>query len=219
MRVWFFDKMKFSRSNIREYEVPKSDRAHYSKRTIDFEYKYPIGFKEIAGFAYRTDFDLQNHQKYSGKSMEFIPKNGGKPIIPHVLEPTFGVDRHVLAVLSEAYTIDEINGEKRIFLGFPYHLAPIKAAVSPLLKNKPELVEKAKEVYTNLRRDISSIMWDDNGNIGKRYRRQDEIGTPYCITIDFDTIKDDTVTVRDRNTTEQKRVKTKDLLQSVNEGS
>jgi glycyl-tRNA synthetase len=207
MRVWFFDKMKFSRDNIHELEVAESDRAHYSARTLDFEYKYPIGLKEIAGFAYRSDFDLKNHAKQSGKSMDYLPKNGDKPFIPHVLEPTFGVDRHVLAALCEAYTVDEVNGEKRVYLAFPYHLAPIKAAISPLLKNKPELVDKAREVYELLRKDVSSLVWDDNGNIGKRYRRQDEIGTPYCITVDFDTLEDGTVTIRDRDTTEQKRIK------------
>ena len=206
MRHWFVDKMGFAPDHIHEKEIAESDRAHYSKRTIDFEYAYPIGNKEIAGFAYRTDFDLKNHQEQSGKNMEYRPKDGGKPFIPHVLEPTFGVDRHVMAVLSESYHEDEIAGEKRIYLAIPKHLAPVKIAVSPLLKNKSELVEKAKTIFAALKKDYVSVVWDDNGNIGKRYRRQDEIGTPYCVTVDFDTLSDDTVTVRDRDTTKQERV-------------
>ena len=122
-----------------------------------------------------------------------------------------GVERAVMAVLSNAYTEDEVNGEKRIVMKFPYHLAPVKYAVSPLLKNKPELIKKAREVYDILKKKYGAVMWDDNGNIGKRYRRQDEIGTPYCVVIDFDTLTDNTVTVRERDTTEQKRVSIDDL--------
>ena len=135
--------------------------------------------------------------------------------MPHVLEPTFGVDRNVLAVLCEAYKVDEVNGEKRTYLALPKHLAPVKVAVSPLLKNKAELVGKAQEVHALLKEKLGSIMWDDNGNIGKRYRRQDEIGTPYCVTIDFVTLEDNTVTIRDRDTTKQKRVKIEDILSVV----
>jgi glycyl-tRNA synthetase len=143
--------------------------------------------------------------------MEYRPKDGGAPFVPHVIEPSFGVERAIMAVLTAAYTEDEINGEKRSYLKLPTHLAPVKVAVSPLLKNKPELVAKAKEVYSMLKKEFGSVMWDDNGNIGKRYRRQDEIGTPYCVTIDFDTLEDNTVTVRSRDTTEQERVKIEDL--------
>jgi len=125
--------------------------------------------------------------------------------IPHVIEPSFGVERALMAVLATSYTEDEVNGEKRVYLKFPEHLAPVKYAVSPLLKNKPELVAKAREVYQALKAKHGNVMWDDNGNIGKRYRRQDEIGTPYCIVIDFQTLEDDTVTIRDRDTTEQTR--------------
>jgi len=215
MNDWFFKKMMFSRDSMREIEVPSTERAHYSKRTVDFEFNYPIGMKEIAGLAYRTDFDLSRHQEKSGKSMDYLPKNGDKPFVPHVIEPTFGVDRHVLAVISEAYREDEVNGDKRVYLAFPKHLAPVKVAVSPLLKNKPELVKKAEEVYEKLKLETGPVMWDDNGNIGKRYRRQDEIGTPYCVTIDFDTLKDDSVTVRDRDTTKQKRIKISGLSAAI----
>ncbi len=197
---------------IHELEVPADDLAHYSKRTIDFEFDYPHGRDEILGLAYRTSFDLDNIQKASGKSMEYRPKDGGKPFVPHVIEPSFGVERAIMAVLVAAYAEDELNGEKRTVLKLPKHLAPIKAAVSPLLKNKPELVAKAREVYQMLHKELGAVMWDDNGNIGKRYRRQDEIGTPYCVVIDFDTIEGDgTVTIRDRDTTEQRRVSISEL--------
>jgi glycyl-tRNA synthetase len=170
-----------------------------------------MGFDEIAGLAYRTDFDLKNHQQHSGKNMEYRPKDGSTPFIPHVIEPTYGLDRNLLAVLSNSYREDEQNGEKRVFLKLPENLAPVKYAVFPLLKNKPELVKKAREVYKILKTKHGAVMWDDNGNIGKRYRRQDEIGTPHTITIDFETLDNDTVTIRDRDTTKQERVKITDL--------
>ena len=193
--------------SVHELEVPENDRAHYSKRTIDFEFDFPIGREELLGLAYRTDFDLGNIQRASGKSMEYTVKGTNEKFVPHVIEPSFGVERALMAVLSAAYREDEQNGEKRIYLALPEHLAPVKYAVSPLLKNKPELVEKAREVYSLLKKKYGAVMWDDNGNIGKRYRRQDEIGTPYCVVIDFETIEDDgTVTIRSRDTTEQKRV-------------
>lgn len=215
MRDWFINKLGLSKENIHEKELEAVDRAHYSKRTIDFEYKYPIGLKEIAGLAYRTDFDLKAHQEVSGKNLEYKVKGSEEVLIPHVIEPTFGVERHVLAVLSEAFKEDELNGEKRIYLDLPANLAPIKVAVSPLLKNKPELVKKARSVYESLKGEVNSVMWDDNGNIGKRYRRQDEIGTPICITIDFQTLDDDSVTLRDRNSAKQERVNLKDLHNTI----
>lgn len=216
----WFKAIGLPKEMIHELDVPAEDRAHYSKKTIDFEFDFPHGKKELYGLAYRTDFDLKNHQEHSGKSMEYRPKDGGTPFTPHVIEPTFGVDRTVLAVLCAAYTVDEIKGEKRVYLKLPHELAPVKAAVSPLLKNKPELVAKAHEVYDMLKNPAANsgaqylqgaVMWDDNGNIGKRYRRQDEIGTPECITIDFQTLEDNTVTVRDRDTAQQTRVKIEDL--------
>jgi glycyl-tRNA synthetase len=212
MQEWFTTCLGLQPGHIHERELSASDRAHYSQRTLDFEYDYPIGRKEIAGLAYRTDFDLKSHQETSGKNLEYRPKNGGASFIPHVIEPTFGLDRHVLAVLCEAYQVDEVNGESRTFLKLPIHLAPVKVAVFPLLKNKPELTEKARTVYEMLRAELKAVMWDDNGNIGKRYRRQDEIGTPSCVTIDFQTLDDNTLTVRDRDTTEQHRVAINDLL-------
>lgn len=192
---------------IHEMEVSEEDRAHYSKRTIDFMFEYPNGEEELMGLAYRTDFDLANIQRESGKSMEYRDKVTGESFIPHVIEPSIGVERLFLAVLTAAYTEDEVNGDKRIVLKLPENLAPYRFCVSPLLKNKPELTQKAKEVYSLLREKYGNVTWDDSGNIGKRYRKQDEIGTPKCVVIDFDTLEDDTVTVRDRDTTEQIRVK------------
>lgn len=194
------------RDKIHELEVPAEDRAHYSKRTIDFMFDYPNGEEELMGLAYRTDFDLKNIAQASGKSMDYRDKKTNEAFIPHVIEPSIGVERLFLAVLSTAYTEDEINGEKRIVLKLPENLAPYKFCVSPLLKNKPELVEKAKEVYAKLRTKYGNVTWDDSGNIGKRYRKQDEIGTPKCVVIDFDTLEDDTVTIRDRDTTDQIRL-------------
>lgn len=211
--IWkWCDHLGLKRENVREFEVPAGDLAHYSKRTIDFEYNFPgKGFDELAGFAYRTDHDLKSHMNASGEKLEYIEPDGTR-FIPHVLEPSFGLGRAITAVLAEAYTEDEMNGEVRTLLKLPAHLAPYRVAVSPLLKNKPELVEKAREVFALLKKNLGNVAWDDNGNIGKRYRRQDEIGTPACVVIDFETLGQekpelkDTVTVRDRDTGEQVRV-------------
>ena len=207
--------------NIREYEVPANDLAHYSKRTIDFEYNFPgKGFDELAGFAYRTDHDLKNHEEASGVKMRYVPAEG-VPFIPHVLEPSFGVGRAITAVLCEAYTEDQMNDEVRTYLKLPKHLAPYRVAVSPLLKNKPALVEKARAVFLALQAEFGNVAWDDNGNVGKRYRRQDEIGTPACVVIDFETLGQevpvlaDTVTVRNRDTGEQERVAIADLAEHL----
>ena len=208
----FLEVLGLDPKNIHELDVPPEDRAHYSKKTIDIEYDFPIGKEELMGIAYRTDFDLMNIQRVSGKSMEYTIKGTNEKFVPHVIEPSFGVERALMAVLSSAYREDEQNGSKRVYLALPEHLAPVKFAVSPLLKNKPELVEKAREIYTNLsKKNPGRVMWDDNGNIGKRYRRQDEIGTPHCVVVDFQTLEDDTVTVRERDTTEQRRVKVEEL--------
>ncbi|MEK7136599.1 MAG: glycine--tRNA ligase, partial [Patescibacteria group bacterium] len=196
---------------VHELEVGAGDRAHYSKRTIDFEFDYPFGRKELYGLAYRTDFDLSAHTIGSKVDISYFDEETKERFVPHVIEPSFGVDRTVLAVLVDAYTEDEMGGETRSYLKLNKAVAPIKAAVFPLLKNKPELVAKAREVYLSLKKEIPQIMWDDNGNIGKRYRRQDEIGTPVCITVDFDTLEDDTVTIRNRDTGEQERVKIEGL--------
>lgn len=200
------------KKHMHELEVAENDRAHYSKRTIDFEFDFPFGKRELYGLAYRTDFDLKSHSEASGTDLSYLDEEKKTRFLPHCIEPSFGVDRTVLAILSDAYTEDEMNGEKRIFLKLSKNIAPVKIAVFPLLKNKPELVAKAKEVYKMLKKEFGAVEFDDHGNIGKRYRRQDEIGTPYCVTIDFDTIeKDGTVTVRDRDTGKQERVKIEEL--------
>lgn len=209
----FFRAIGLPTSSIHELEVAPEDRAHYSKRTIDFEFDYPIGKEELAGLAYRTDFDLGNIQRVSGKSMEYRPKDGGAPFVPHVIEPTIGVERAVMAVLTSAYWYDEAN--ERTVLKLPYDLAPIKVAVCPLAKNNPELVAKARSVYESLKREIGSVVWIDSGNIGKNYRKMDEIGVPYVVTVDFETLEGDTkdtVTVRSRDTTEQSRSKIINLI-------
>jgi glycyl-tRNA synthetase len=196
------DVMGLDSARIHDLEVEPEDRAHYSKRTVDIEFDYPNGREELMGLAYRTDFDLQNIQRESGKNMEYIVKGGTERFVPHVIEPSIGVERLLLAVLTCAYRQEE----KRVVLALPENLAPYRFCVSPLLKNKPELVTKAREVYSLLREKYHNVTWDDSGNIGKRYLKQDEIGTPKCIVIDFDTLEDGTVTVRDRDTTEQIRV-------------
>ncbi|HEV7423704.1 MAG TPA: His/Gly/Thr/Pro-type tRNA ligase C-terminal domain-containing protein, partial [Candidatus Paceibacterota bacterium] len=168
--------------------------------------------KELFGLAYRTDFDLKNHK------LEYIDEEEKEKITPHVIEPTFGVDRAVLALLASVYAEDEKDGEARSYLKFKPSIAPVICAVSPLLKNKTELVEYANtKVYAPLKAEFGRVAWDDNGNIGKRYRRQDEIGTPFCIVIDFDTLTDNTVTVRDRDTGEQERIKVEDLKKYIKE--
>jgi glycyl-tRNA synthetase len=218
------------KSHIHELEVPDEERAHYSKRTIDIEFDYPFGRKELYGLAYRTDFDLKSHTATSSVDLSYYEEETKERFIPHVIEPSLGVDRTILAVLLEAYTEDKLGGETRTYLKLSPKIAPVKVAVFPLLKNKPQLVEKAREVYKNLRKEFGTVEFDDNGNIGKRYRRQDEIGTPFCITIDFDTIEkparlasesvaggDQAVTVRDRDTGKQERINEKELVAYLKE--
>jgi glycyl-tRNA synthetase len=178
----------------------------YAKDAYDIEYKFPWGFDELEGVHARGDYDLTSHSKGCGKQLDYFDQESGERFIPHIVESSTGVGRLVFALLVEAYTEDEMGGNKRVYLKFKPQIAPVKAAVFPLMKNKPELVEKARGVYEALKKEIPQVMWDDNGNVGKRYRRQDEIGTPYCITVDFDTLEDNTVTVRDRDTGEQQRM-------------
>ncbi|HEY4519915.1 MAG TPA: glycine--tRNA ligase [Candidatus Paceibacterota bacterium] len=214
MREWF-RVLGFGADDIKEVEIGGSDLAHYSKRTVDFHFRYPHKFDEIGGLAYRTDYDLKNHTEKSGVDLSYLDPLDNKKFVPHVLEPTFGLGRHVLAVLVKAYTEDELGGEKRIVLKFPKNLAPIRVAVFPLVKNKPELVDRARGIYENLKKSIPQTVWDDNGNIGKRYRRQDEIGTPYCVTVDYQTLEDNSVTIRDRDLGGQRRVAVDAIASSV----
>jgi len=209
---WIKD-MGIDISKVHELEVPEEERAHYSKRTIDFEYEFPFGKKELYGLAYRTDFDLRSHAAASKEDLSYVDPETNEKVIPHVIEPSLGVDRTVLAVLVSAF--DDSNPE-RLVLKLPYKLAPYKVAIFPLLKNKPELVSKAKEIYDTLRKDFMTI-WDDRGNVGKRYYSQDEIGTPFCITVDFDSLEDGAVTVRDRDTMKQERIKISELKKYLSE--
>lgn len=214
MKDWIKE-VGIKEEGVHELEVGDGDRAHYSKRTIDFEFDFPFGRKELYGLAYRTDFDLSAHTKGSGTDLSYYDEETKERFVPHVIEPSFGVERTVLAVLSSAYTEDELGGETRAYLKLSPNIAPTLVAVFPLLKNKPELVKKAEEVYTMLKKDFSRVSFDDNGNIGKRYRRQDEIGTPFCVTIDFDTLEDNTVTIRDRDTGEQERILITELVSKI----
>ncbi|MEK7565318.1 MAG: glycine--tRNA ligase [Patescibacteria group bacterium] len=199
--------------HVHEIEIPVEDRAHYSKRTIDFEFDFPFGRKELYGLAYRTDFDLKNHENASGQNLKYREQgdgtSSGEEYWPHVIEPTWGVDRSLLAILCSAY--DDTDSSRTVLKLSP-KIAPYKVAVFPLMKNKPELVEMARKVYTGLKKEFV-VAWDDRGNVGKRYYSQDEIGTPYCITIDFQTLEDETVTIRDRDTTKQERIVIGNLIE------
>ncbi len=200
-----------SEDAVHELEVPEEDRAHYSKRTIDFEFDYPFGRKELYGLAYRTDYDLKKHSEASGVDLEYIDQEGNERFIPHIIEPSLGVDRTILAVLLNGYKEDDLGGEKRVFLSLPASIAPVRVAVFPLVKNKPEITDKAKEIYKMIKNKYPNTYYDEGGSIGKRYRRQDEIGTPHCVTVDFETLEDGAVTVRNRDSGEQERVKIEEL--------
>jgi glycyl-tRNA synthetase len=209
MQSWMTEDLGLEKKHIHELNVPKDELAHYSKKTIDFNYDFPFGEDELYGLAYRTDFDLKKHYKEE----PYSDAESGEKFYPHVIEPTFGVDRSVLAVLCDSYVTEQDSakdGASRVVLKLKPSLAPYKVAVFPLLKNKPELVEKAKEIYKTLKENFV-VAWDERGNIGKRYYSQDEIGTPFCVTVDFDTLENDDVTIRDRDTMKQERISVKDL--------
>ena len=193
------------KDKLRFYEHPREKLAHYSKRTVDIEYHFPFGWGELEGIANRQDFDLKNHSKHSGKDLSFMDDKNQK-FFPFVIEPSLGLDRLVLTVLIDAFD----QQKERLILKFKPQLAPYKVAVFPLLANKPKLINLARKIYDDLRKDLS-VAWDERGNIGKRYYSQDEIGTPWCVTIDFESLDDNSVTVRDRDTTRQERVKISDL--------
>ncbi len=183
----------------------------YAKAACDIEYEFPFGWGELEGVHYRGDYDLSQHQKFSGVDMSYYDDETKEKFIPHVVETSVGLDRTILMVLADAYHEDEMGDDTRVVLKLPIKLAPIMCAVSPLLKNKPELAGKAREVFTNLKKEFGNVVWDDNGNIGKRYRRQDEIGTPFCVVIDFDTLTDESVTIRHRDDGSQERIKIVEL--------
>ena len=227
----FDDQMKFlkqdlglTESKIHKIEIDANDRAHYSARSVDTEFDFPFGQKELLGLAYRTDYDLKAHMNASGADLTYFDESTKERLVPHCIEPTFGLGRLLLATISDAYHEDEMDGETRVVLKLNPKVAPYICAVSPLLKNRPELQEKAREVFMMLKKKFGRVVYDDNGNVGKRYRRQDEIGTPWCIVIDFDTIGvgenihpewKDMVTVRDRDTGEQRRVSIDQLVSEL----
>ena len=194
--------------NLRWREHTEDERSHYSQRTIDLDYKFPFGWKELWGLAYRTDYDLKQHAKTAGVDLSYTDPKTGKKITPHVIEPAGGINRLLLMLLAEGYCKEE----KRVVLKLPHKLAPHKVAVFPLLANKKDLVDKARTLHAMLTKSFVSA-WDARGNIGKRYLYQDEAGTPFCITVDFDSLEDDTVTVRDRDTTKQERIKISKLVE------
>jgi glycyl-tRNA synthetase len=217
MRRWI-ESIGLNPDRVRVREHAKEELSHYSNRTIDYEYDFPgMGWKELYGLANRTDFDLSRHQEHSGEDLTYFDQESGSRYLPHVIEPTFGVERTFLAILLDAYdeesTVD-VNGKPdiRIVLRIHPRIAPYKAAILPLMK-KPELADVAKQLFTTLQHETNYLVdYDETGNIGKRYRRQDEIGTPFCFTVDYDTLQDQTVTVRDRDTTAQVRVLIDDVV-------
>lgn len=214
--MWEFvtQTLSITDKNLRWRVHSDDERSFYSKRTEDLEYRFPFGFKELWGLAYRTNYDLTKHQEFSKKDLTIVDPDTKEKILPHVIEPAVGINRLLLMVLCDAYRQEE----KRIYLKLKPSLAPVKAAVFPLLANKPELVAKAAKIYEQIKKSINGIiMWDDRGNIGKRYLSQDEIGTPYCITIDFQSLEDNTLTIRDRDTTKQERVHESELVARLQE--
>jgi len=203
-RFQYYIDLGIKKDNLKWHE--HENLVFYAKAAWDIEYRYPFGFKELEGVHNRSDYDLTQHSQFSGTDLSYRDPMTNEKFMPWIVETSVGLDRTFLAVLCDAYTEEEVSeGDTRIVLKLPKKLAPVQVAVFPLMKNKPELVAKAREVYEMLRKDMR-VEFDDNGNVGKRYRRQDEIGTPACITIDFDTLENDTVTVRDRDTMEQSRV-------------
>ncbi len=213
MVEWMKDCGINTEAEVEEVDIPDGERAHYSRKTIDFEYKFPFGQKELYGLAYRANYDLTQHSKHSGEELVYIDADG-KKFIPHVIEPSLGVDRTVLAILCSAYNEEKAptadgKEEERVVMKFPHWLAPVKIAILPLSK-KEVLSKYAKEIYDNLRKDFI-CEYDETQSIGKRYRRQDEIGTPYCVTVDFESLEDNEVTIRDRDTMRQERIAVTEL--------
>ncbi len=212
----FFSEIVHKKENIKTVELPKNELAHYSKRTVDTYYNFPFGWDEIAGIANRTDYDLKNHIDLSGENLKYKDETSGEEFIPYVVEPTFGLDRIMLAVLVDAYSESEARSgkedavhEKEVTLRLSKELAPIKVAVMPLSK-KEELTVPALKIFKDLQKNWM-CQYDETASIGKRYRRQDEIGTPFCVTVDFDTLEDNAVTVRDRDTMKQERITLSEL--------
>lgn len=222
MNNFFVQQLGFKKDHMRWRQHDKDELSHYSKETWDIEYKFPFGWGELWGIAYRTDYDLKQHEKFSGEKLEYLDPETNEKFVPHCIEPTFGVTRTVLVALLEAYAEDEAPSEKpekemekRVVMRFPPKLAPVKAAILPLIK-KEKLPEIARELFATLKKH-HVVEFDDSGSIGKRYRRHDELGTPFCFTIDFQTVEDETITVRHRDSMQQERIGIKDALSLLNE--
>lgn len=215
-RLEWYKKFGIKKENIKLREHTKEELAHYAKSCYDIEFRFPMGWLELEGIAHRRDFDLKQHAKISGKNLAFYDEDKKKDIIPHVIEPSGGVDRACLAFLVDAYKAEKVRGEKRVVLSFHKSLAPVKAAVLPLLRNRPEIVKLAKAIYKDLRGDYK-VCYDDTASIGRLYRRQDEIGTLYCITVDVQSLDDKKVTVRDRDTMKQDRVSVDMVKKYIND--
>ncbi len=218
--IKWLDYLGIKKENYRVREHGKEELSHYSKKTIDIEYNFPFGTKELYGLAYRGNFDLTQHQKHSGQSMEYFDAENNKKYIPHVIEPTFGVDRSVLAIMIDSYYEEEAptaNGktETRVVMKFNKNIAPVKVAILPLSK-KENLSKKAKEVFDLIKTEFT-CQYDESQSIGKRYRRQDEIGTPYCVTADFESLEDNAVTIRDRDTMKQERIEIEEVVKWLRE--
>jgi len=201
---WYLD-LGIKKENLRLREHEKKELAHYAKSCIDVEYLFPMGWAELEGIANRGDFDLRVHSKHSGKELSYYDEVTKEKYIPYVIEPSAGADRATLAFLIDAYREEEVRGEKRVVLALQDRLAPIKVAVLPLLRNRSDIVEKAKSIADDLRKEFRTV-YDDTAGIGRLYRRQDEVGTPYCITVDVQSMNDHQVTVRDRDSMQQVRV-------------
>jgi len=214
--AWDFliDNLSIKESNLSWHEHSQDERAHYASQAHDIYFKFSHGSKELWGTHNRTDFDLTNHSRVSGKDFTVYDDSNEK-YMPYVIESSVGVGRLFLAVMTNSYNLEKIGDSQRVVLKFPPKLAPYKLAVSPLLKNKPELVNKARVIYSLLKDKYGMVIWDDNGNIGKRYRRQDEIGTPFCVTVDFQSLEDGSMTLRDRDTTLQERLNHQQLLERL----
>ncbi|MEZ5304983.1 MAG: glycine--tRNA ligase [Verrucomicrobiales bacterium] len=221
-RLKFYEAIGLDRAKLHILDVPEKELAHYSRKTYDIEYEFPFGIQELEGVAYRTDFDLKTHVEHSGKPLDYFDEETKERFVPHVVEPSAGVDRTALALICAAYDEEEITDDKgktdvRTVMRFHPRVAPVKCAVFPLVKNKPELVAKAREIYESLRPHMN-VTYDQTGAVGRRYRRMDEIGTPFCVTVDFDTIgengpeQEGTVTIRERDSMSQERIKVEDVL-------
>jgi glycyl-tRNA synthetase len=221
IRLKFYEEIGIPREHLHVIDIPDGERAFYSQKTYDIEYEFPFGIQELEGVAYRTDYDLTVHQKGSGKSLEYFNEETKEKILPHVVEPSAGCDRTVLALICEAYDEETVTDEKgkeetRTVMRFSPRMAPIKVGIFPLLKNKPELVAKAREIQKMLS-PFMAVFYDEAAAIGRRYRRQDEVGTPFCVTVDFETLGEngeelkDTVTLRERDSMKQERIAISEL--------